>query len=522
MSEEEKKVWEKKKNKQKKVIAIVALSLVLVIAIGLLLWTLNHDDEKNKADVDSNSVSSPYRIKGNDLDDFDLQFLKTAVANQNVVYSPLSIKYALAMLKEGANGASKEQIADVIGDYRAKKYTNSANLSLANALFVKDTYKENMKSKYTKNLNEKFNAEVIYDSFVSANPLNSWVKEKTLGLIDNLFDDVTEEDFILVSALAIDMEWVNKIQSEHEDWVINYPHEKYSAFVSPLDSSGYHQLEFNNTEKKAKAVEIGASVNRYDIVNVLGEESIRSTVGKEYDKWLAEGACGDPESEPDVNTYLDKYMQEINTGYQQISGSTDFLFYDDENVKVFAKDLKEYDGTTLQYVGIMPKVDSLASYIANIKAQDITTLIAGLKPLELSSFKDGVITKIVGQIPMFKADYEVKLIEELKKLGITDVFDSKKADLSNMTKDNAFIDSAVHKANMEFSNDGIKASAATSMFGRGAAGCGFEYLYDVPVEEIDLTFNQPYLFLVRDKSSGEVWFTGTVYEPTIWTSFEGN
>ena len=29
--------------------------------------------------------------------------------------------------------------------------------------------------------------------------------------------------------------------------------------------------------------------------------------------------------------------------------------YNDDNIKVFAKDLKTYNQTTLQYVGIMPK-----------------------------------------------------------------------------------------------------------------------------------------------------------------------
>ena len=46
-------------------------------------------------------------------------------------------------------------------------------------------------------------------------------------------------------------------------------------------------------------------------------------------------------------------------------------------------------------------------------------------------------------------------------------------------------------------------------------GGSFDYLYKVPVERIDLTFNKPYMFIVRDKSTGEVWFTGTVYEPLL-------
>ena len=50
-------------------------------------------------------------------------------------------------------------------------------------------------------------------------------------------------------------------------------------------------------------------------------------------------------------------------------------------------------------------------------------------------------------------------------------------------------------------------------------GGGFEYLYEVPVEHIDLTFDSPYLFLIRDVDTGEVWFTGTVYEPTEYVPY---
>ena len=60
----------------------------------------------------------------------------------NKLYSPLSIKYALEMLAEGANGESKEQISNIIGTYNAKKYTNSSNMSFANALFIKNSFKK--------------------------------------------------------------------------------------------------------------------------------------------------------------------------------------------------------------------------------------------------------------------------------------------------------------------------------------------------------------------------------------------
>ena len=319
------------------------------------------------------------------------------------------------------------------------------------------------------------------------------------------------------------MEWENTIQSQvgaknstHE-YYVTYSHENYEEGIDTIHDDIYSKTKFNN-KMEAKAVEIGASINKYDIVKTLGEENIRKTVGEEYEKWLKSGeSCSD--EDPDVKTYLDDYIKSINSNYNQLNVSTDFLFDNNDEVKVFAKDLKEYDGTTLQYIGIMPKQVSLEEYIKNVNVEKINNIINNLKDVKLENFKEGVVTKITGYIPLFKFDYELNLTEDLKKLNVTNIFDKKKADLSGISK-GAVINTTTHKANIEFSNEGIKAAAVTTLGGLGAQSCGFEYDYDVPVETIDLTFNNPYMFLIRDKSSGEVWFTGTVFEPIEYQDIE--
>ena len=79
----------------------------------------------------------------------------------------------------------------------------------------------------------------------------------------------------------------------------------------------------------------------------------------------------------------------------------------------------------------------------------------------------------------------------------------------------SYISSAIHKAKIEFTQDGIKAAAATMYGGKGGGG-DYDYFFDVPVETIDITFDKPYMFLIRDVETGEIWFTGTVYEPKKW------
>ena len=123
---------------------------------------------------------------------------------------------------------------------------------------------------------------------------------------------------------------------------------------------------------------------------------------------------------------------------------------------------------------------------------------------------------------MFKFDYDLNLINDLKTLGITNIFDSKKADLSNLTTDKAVITEALHKSTIEFSNSGIKAAAVSVMGGAGGGDCGFDYIFEIPknrILKIDLTFNKPFMFLIVDKKTKEVWFTGSVYEPAEHSSY---
>ena len=514
----EKKVKEKKNNTFSTIVPII-IFLILVVGAGVgTICYLNMSGEEGKTTkVDVTKKASAYKMSGNSVEKFDFAFLQQDNTQSNKVYSPLSIKYALAMLSEGADGTSKEQIDAVIGNYRSKKYTNSEHLSLANAAFFRNTFKDHVKADFVNNLINKYNAEVIYDDFSTPNNINNWVSSKTFNLINNLLDDVSTNEFVLVNALAIDMEWNKKIQAvEGKDmYNINYLHEDYSAFIRDVSGNYYDKIKFNGDEKEVQALEFGASINNYDIVEGFGEDNIRKTVGDEYAKWLAEKPCGEDIEYETKEEFLDRYIKEIDSNYGNVSASTDFLFYEDSNVKTFAKNLKTYDGTTLQYVGIMPVKDSLENYIKNINAVKINNIVSNLKDIRLDNFEKGYITKITGYAPLFNFEYEVNLIKSLKDLGITDIFDINKSDLSKISEGSLFIDKAIHKANIEFSNDGIKAAAATAMGGMGSTGCWFEYNYEVPVKVIDLTFNKPYLFLIRDKDSGEVWFTGTVYNPLV-------
>ena len=525
---------EKKKGGKKGILFCLFLAIVL-IAGGIYIFAFHSKPAKStKIEKDSKEVNSLYRMSGNSLEDFDLYFLQLENEAKNKVYSPLSIKYALAMLREGTKGESKTQIDNIIGDYVAKKYPNNEHMSFANAMFIKNTFQSSIKDTYTKSLVDKYNAEVITDPFESPDNINNWVSNKTFNLVNNLLDDVSGNQFFLINALAIDMNWNNQIHCEcsHKipcigdgTYKISYAHEildddateNYNVTEYPYASedefySGYNRKNEFNGREGTKGGNILADFNKYDIIKDLGEDNIKEIIKPEYEKWLQTeyGKNGKPYDE-----FIGGFIQELKDNYGKGANSTDFLVYEDENVKEFAKDLQTYDGTTLQYIGIMPKNVELTEFIKSSDKNSLTKIIKELKEVKIDSFEEGYATRIRGFIPFFKFEYDLKLREDLEKLGVKNIFDEKKADLSNITSEKGlYIDKAIHKANIEFSNDGIKAAAATALGGYGAThGPYFEHLFKVPVKEIDMNFNKPYMYIIRDKESGEVWFTGTVYEP---------
>ena len=522
----------------------MTLAILIIIAIGLGSAIIYLNNSKVSNDIVAVVEEEPIEylditIPSNSLSDFDFAFMKIENKKSNMIYSPLSIKYALAMLADGASGESKEQITKVIGDYNPKAYINSNNRSLANAMFINDDIADAVKDTYIDTLKTKYNANVVFDPFASSKNIDKWVSDKTLGIIDKAPFDVSDDiNYVLMNALAIDMNWNYQLQCSppSEDgenksvscldnsrgklnYYVRYPHEKYYYDIPMGDGKRFQRVHFDDKDN-VNAVEIGVSVNRYDIINELGEDNIRDTVQREYEAWL-ESIQGDLENY-DLSFDIEKYISELVENYGQFKESTDFYYNVSDDEIVFAKDLREYDGATLQYVGIMPKNITLNKYIGTLTAEKVDNLITGLKDVtSIDNYKEGVITKIKAYMPLFKFDYKISnLADDLDVLGIHDVFSSENANLSNMLKydesspEKPNIDEVIHKANIDFSNDGIKAAAVTSFGGLGAtAPRPFEYEWDVPVEEIDLTFDKPFLFIIRDKSSGEAWFVGTVYSP---------
>lgn len=152
-------------------------------------------------------------------DDFVISFLKQENEEENMVYSPLSIKYVLKMLESGADGNTKAQIEALIKNNELVNYKNIANIfNMANGLYINNKMRDLTSQYYINLLRKKYGAEVNFDDFSNPDNINKWIEKKTLGILKNVLsgEDINEvTSMVLINALAVNLKWKDKFNPDY-------------------------------------------------------------------------------------------------------------------------------------------------------------------------------------------------------------------------------------------------------------------------------------------------------------------
>uniref|UniRef100_A0A452IS77 Serpin domain-containing protein n=1 Tax=Gopherus agassizii TaxID=38772 RepID=A0A452IS77_9SAUR len=106
-------------------------------------------------------------------------------------------------------------------------------------------------------------------------------------------------------------------------------------------------------------------------------------------------------------------------------------------------------------------------------------------------------------LPKFKLEDSYDLKSDLSGLGLQDIFDSGKADLSGMSgARDLFLSKVVHKSFIEVNEEGAEAAAATA----GIA------MFCMLMEE-NFTADHPFLFFIRHNPTQSILFFGRYVSP---------
>lgn len=233
------------------------------------------------------------------------------------------------------------------------------------------------------------------------------------------------------------------------------------------------------------------SVNPETLIEVINAISMNASWDSEFD-------C--------KNTYISEFNtidgSIINT---IMMVSNDAQYIENDTAKGIIKKYKTYKNdnhkkVNLDFVAIMPN-DGIDSYIENFNNDEFRNLL---------STKDKYKNEDVSlKLPRFKYNYDFNNLKDiLINMGIKSIFDSS-ADLSKMTESNSkdlYISSINHKSYIEVNEKGTKASAATS------ASIDKMASEDVP---IDIEFDKPFIYIIKQNNSDDILFFGVVYTPTV-------
>ena len=170
----------------------------------------------------------------------------------------------------------------------------------------------------------------------------------------------------------------------------------------------------------------------------------------------------------------------------------DYAIYDKDGKYGYGKPSDEV--IELQYIAIM--ADNIKSYVSNFSKE------------ELENFKeqDPKGADLILNIPKYKYETTYNgFKDDLISLGLkhleTDNLDKL---FNNM---DLTLSSAIHKTNIDLSENGTKAAAVTA------------FMYELSAmpeekEEIVITFDKPFMYIIKEKNSDNIWFVGVVYNPT--------
>ncbi|KAM9632135.1 serpin B11-like isoform 2-T5 [Trichechus inunguis] len=107
-------------------------------------------------------------------------------------------------------------------------------------------------------------------------------------------------------------------------------------------------------------------------------------------------------------------------------------------------------------------------------------------------------------IPRFKLEIKYELNSLLKSLGMTDIFDQTKADLSRMSPaKNLYLSKVIHKSYVDVNEEGTEAAAATG---------NIVVVKNVPMRA-QFMANRPFLFFIKHTRTNMILFFGKLASP---------
>lgn len=358
------------------------------------------------------------------------------------------------------------------------------------ASFIKETHKVNKTgSNY---LISPYSVETALNMLYEGTNNNSRVElEKYLI---KKHTNINNDNIKIANALFIKDEYQEHIETNYTNKMINQFNSEilYDEFKTPdLINSWVNEKTDNMIPTLVD------EINEDYVLGIVNALAINT-------KWKYEFECNQTTEEEFT---LDN-GKKINVEMMHNTYQNDIRYYDGKD-----KGIKIPYNENMDFIAILPH-EGVDKFIENISASALDDIVGNF---EEASNKD----KVVLSLPRFSYEYNLKDFKKvLTNMGIKDIFDEEKADLTGIISkdtqkalaiDNLYVSQAIHKTNIDLNESGTKAAAATYVeIAKYTSGMEA----DVKIHEIK--FNEPFVYIIRDSSSHEIIFFGVVYTPNKW------
>lgn len=387
--------------------------------------------------------------------DFSLNLLRQVYASEteheNVIISPLSASMALSMLANGADGETLNQVKDALGFGEwSDEDVNEFNKLMMNALPRLDTCTR-MTLANSLWLQTGF---PVKDDFVNINKLSFNAEVQNVD-----FTDPATADLINKWAADHTNDLIKKVVSadmiaECVTLLANALYFK-GVWADKFDKELTQEMDFTSSKKV---------VQRVDMMCKQGDMKYRYLSDKKAQllelDYLGGAYCMDillPAEDTDIPTLLSKISaDEMHTWEDKYWPEIETWVYD---------------------------ID---------KEEEVAMTVRSLEEVKV-------------QMPKFTLRYERELNDDLKALGMKDMFSASVANFSRLSKIPTYVSLVKQNTFMSVDEAGTEAAAVTVI---GVSG-----ISEIEPKIPEMYMNRPFVLFIREKQFGTILFGGVIGNP---------
>ena len=238
----------------KKLLLTLFLSSLILTGCGTDVVTPNEEGPTPENPQIEPRIGSGEYTPGNDF-----EILKYMTKEENYMVSPFSLKMAMMIAANGAEGETKQEILDTFAvedinvfNEKAKqiieKYNNTeyVKLNVANSIWLNTSLAGNnieFIDAYKNIVKEFYSGEVgAEDENTIANVINKWIEEKTNEKIKDVLDSSKKAEFIaaLVNTIYFKGEWDTQFEEKSTSKETFTSRDKNKAKIDFMHNTGYY------------------------------------------------------------------------------------------------------------------------------------------------------------------------------------------------------------------------------------------------------------------------------------------